>query len=149
MNIQDPTILAISILSLSLLALLVIQIYQSIQVKKLRGEVNRYETECANNYKSGQSLHSQFTSSTTKNIIGLESRISLIEKYLHKPLYNVGEVVEWDEEFGTISKGEIVSILERDPYQGINVVYNVQVFTESHPVKVYKHINERDITAWY
>lgn len=147
MNIQDPIVIALCSIGLLLLILAIATASLSISLRKMRKEVTRYEKECAENYR--QSFKNQTANFENINRVTseLNSRMVDIETYLTKPLYNVGEVVEWEEEFGTIGKGEIVSIINANGCQGPQ--YNVEVLDHSHPTKVYKTISERDITAWY
>lgn len=149
MNIQDPIVIALCSIGLLLLILAIATASLSISLREMRKEVTQYEKECAENYR--QSFKNQTSNFENINRVtsDLNYRVNRIEMYLNKPLYNIGEVVEWEEDFGTIGKGEIMSILDADPCQGIGVRYNVEVLDHSHPTIVYKTISEQDITAWY
>lgn len=148
MNIQDPIVIALCSIGLLLLILAIATASLSISLREMRKEVTRYEKECAENYR--QSFKNQTANFENLNRItsDLNSRMVCVEIYLNKPLYNVGEVVEWEEEFGTIGKGEIIS-RDKDSDTGLGNIYNVEVLDHSHPTKVYKTISEHEITAWY
>lgn len=149
MNIQDPIVIALCSIGLLLLILAIATASLSISLRNMRKEVTRYEKECAENYR--QSFKNQTSNFENINRVtsDLNYRVNRIETYLNKPLYNIGEIVEWWDIFGTIIKGEIISILDADPSQGMGVQYNVEVLDHSHPTKVYKTISEHNITAWY